>query len=227
MTASTIVAIVVVLAAIALVAIWYATTRHRRTEALRDQYGAEYARTVGEVGSRRAAEDELVKRRERVEHFDIRPLSPQQREIYAQQWRDVQALFVDDPGVAVGRADALVEQVMKTRGYPVADFEQRAADLSVHHARFVQNYRAARDVALRHRQGSATTEELRRAMVYYRELFEDLLEDHETAGEREVERPVARDVEPAADDGTRDAAAARAERRRSGPPVAPPNEEIR
>ena len=185
--------------------IWYVTERKRRTESLQAQYGPEYTRTVSEVGSRRRAEEELVKRQERVEHLEIRPLLADQRELFAERWRAVQAAFVDDPAGAVTMADALVEEVMKTRGYPVSDFDQRAADLSVHHSRFVDNYRAAREIAARHRRNAASTEDLRTAIVYYRELFEDLLEDRERAGpirttDRAVERAVERDIARAAEE---------------------------
>ena len=185
-----IVAIVVGLAVVGLVA-WYLVQR-RRTEELRARYGPEYSRTVSEAGDRRRAEAELLKRQERVEHLDIRPLTAEQRDRFLEQWRAVQAKFVDDPKGAVTDADRLVEEVMKTRGYPVADFDQRAADLSVHHPRVVENYRAARDIAIRHRRGEASTEDLRQAMVYNRELVQDLLEDREHAAERAKERAVDR-----------------------------------
>lgn len=177
------------------VAAWYVVMQRRRTQDLRTLYGPEYVRTVSQVGDRRRAEDELVKRQERVDALEIRPLSAAQRGEFTQQWRNVQAMFVDDPRGAVTRADGMVEEVMKTRGYPVSDFDQRAADLSVHHGRVVQNYRAAREIAIRHRRGMATTEDLRQAMVYYRELFQDLLEDREHMAERPVERAVERDVQ--------------------------------
>jgi len=204
MNTATIVGILVALVVVAGV-IWYVTDRKRRTESLQAQYGPEYSRTVNEVGSRRRAEEELVKRQERVELLEIRPLLADQRELFAERWRGVQAMFVDDPAGAVTGADALVEEVMKTRGYPVSDFEQRAADLSVHHSRFVDNYRAARDIAERHRRNAASTEDLRTAIVHYRELFEDLLEEREQAEpsrttDRAVERAVERDVARAADD---------------------------
>jgi hypothetical protein len=138
------------------------------------------------MGDQRRAESELMKRQERVEQLDIRPLSASQRSEYMGRWRTVQAKFVDDPKGAVTDADALVTEVMKARGYPIADFDQRAADLSVHHPRVVENYRAARDIAQRHRRGEATTEDLRQAMVYCRVLFQDLLEDREHASERDV-----------------------------------------
>jgi len=199
-------AIVGILVALVVVGgvVWYLTDRKRRTESLQERYGPEYARTVHEVGSQRRAEQELVKRQERVEHLEIRPLLADQRQLFADRWRVAQAAFVDDPAGAVTDADALVEEVMKTRGYPISDFEQRAADLSVHHSRFVDNYRAARDIAERHRRNAASTEDLRMAIVYYRELFEDLLEDREheppRRAERVVERPVERDVAVLADD---------------------------
>lgn len=191
-------AIVIIVAAVAVVgaAAWYVALQRRRTDDLRTRYGTEYSRTLSELGSQRRAEDELVKRQERVDALEIRPLLADQRTLFVQQWRSVQALFVDDPGGAISRADGLVEEVMKVRGYPVSDFDQRAADLSVHHARVVDNYRAAREIAGRHRRGAASTEELRRAMVHYRELFQDLLEDREQAVERAVERPVERELPP-------------------------------
>lgn len=214
MSVAAIVGIIVALVAIGGVA-WYVGVRRQRTEALRSRYGPEYVRTVSEVGSQRRAEEELVKRQERVEHLEIRPLLAEQRDLFAQQWRSVQARFVDDPGGSVSRADRLVEEVMKTRGYPVSDFDQRAADLSVHHSRVVDNYRAARAIADRHRKNAATTEDLRKAMVYYRELFQDLLEDREHAGERAVERPVERDMPISADEARRASDQARADNQRT------------
>ncbi|HEX7940981.1 MAG TPA: hypothetical protein VF488_04220 [Gemmatimonadaceae bacterium] len=188
---------IVVLVVIAAVA-WYAWQR-RRTAELRARYGPEYTRTVGQLGDRRRAEAELVARQERVEQLDIRALTVEQRRDFLGRWRGVQARFVDDPKGAVTDADHLVDEVMVARGYPLGDFDRRAADLSVHHPRVVENYRAARDIALRHRRGEASTEDLRRAMVYYRELFQDLLEDREHEGEHEAgraaDRPVSRAVE--------------------------------
>jgi len=193
---------IVVVAVLVLAAVGWLVWQRRRSDALRSQYGPEYDRAVNQLGDKRRAETELVKRQERVEQLDIRPLSAAQRTDYTDRWRTVQAKFVDDPRGAVTDADGLVESVMKARGYPVTDFDQRAADLSVHHPRVVENYRAARDIALRHRRGEATTEDLRQAMVYYRALFQDLLEDREHAAagatesvrqtERVVERNVAR-----------------------------------
>ena len=193
MTPAAIIGVIVAIVVLGAIT-WYLVTRQRRTEALREQYGPEYGQAVRQTGSARRAEDELIKRKERVEALDIQPLSVEQRGQFTREWRRVQAMFVDDPGGAVSLADTLVEEVMKVRGYPVSDFDQRAADLSVHHARVVQNYRAARDVAERHRRRAATTEDLRKAMVYYRELFQDLLEERETVADRAIERPIDREV---------------------------------
>ena len=196
------------------VAAWHVVMQRRRTQDLRTLYGPEYVRTVSQVGDRRRAEDELVKRQERVDALEIRPLSAELRGEFTQQWRNVQAMFVDDPRGAVTRADGMVEEVMKTRGYPVSDFDQRAADLSVHHGRVVQNYRAAREIAIRHRRGMATTEDLRQAMVYYRELFQDLLEDREHMAERPVERAVERDVQRVTADRSLDGDRPKADKQR-------------
>lgn len=199
MSAAAIIGILVVLI-VAGVAAWSVAMQRRRTQDLQARYGPEYSRTVRQVGDQRRAENELVKRQERVEALEIRPLSAERRGQFARQWRNVQTMFVDDPRGAVTRADGLVEEVMRMRGYPVSDFDQRAADLSVHHGRVVESYRAAREIAIRHRRGTATTEDLRQAMVYYRELFQDLLEGREHATERSVERAVERDVRRSADD---------------------------
>jgi hypothetical protein len=131
---------------------------------------------VTEHGDQRGAQAELEARQKRVEQLDIRSLSPSDRARFADAWRATQAHFVDDPSAAIGEADRLVTDVMKARGYPIGDFEQRAADVSVDHPRVVENYRAARDTALRNERGQASTEDLRQAMVHYRALFEDLLE---------------------------------------------------
>jgi hypothetical protein len=150
--------------------------RRRRSDDLRRSFGQEYGRTVEETGDRGKAERELEKRRERVEQLQIQPLPAGEADGYARGWRDVQKRFVDEPETAVAEADRMITDVMQRRGYPMAEFEQRAADLSVHHARVVDNYRAAQQLADRSRNGGASTEDLRQAMVHYRVLFEDLLE---------------------------------------------------
>ena len=150
--------------------------RKRKTERLRTQFGgAEYNRAVKEGGSRQKAEAVLDKRADRVESFHIEPLGPGDRARFAESWRRVQARFVDGPGGAVTEADQLLRDVMSTRGYPVSDFEQRAADISVDHPLVLENYRAAHEIALRQMGGKATTEDLRQAMVHYRTLFDELV----------------------------------------------------
>jgi hypothetical protein len=183
--------IAVIVGILVLAVVGWLVWQRQRSEQLRARYGPEYERTVTQVGDKRRAESELLKRQQRVEQLDIRPLSAEQQTGYLQQWRSAQARFVDDPKGAVTDADRLVEDVMKMRGYPVSDFDQRAADLSVHHPRVVDNYRAARDIAHRHRRGEATTEDLRQAMVHYRGLFEDLLEDREHEEREHAERHAA------------------------------------
>ncbi len=174
MDQTTLIIVVVALLVIAAVVVW-AYTRRRRTEDLREQFGPEYERTVRASGDPRRAEAELAARRDRVERLHIQPLAPAERERFAQAWRAAQARFVDDPAGAMADADRLVCEVMLARGYPMADFEQRAADISVDHAEVVENYRAAHSTAQRAQRGEATTEDLRKAMVHYRALFEDLL----------------------------------------------------
>jgi len=168
--------IIGVLVAVAVVVIAFVLTQKRRTDELRSKFGPEYERLVRQHGDARHAESELADRVDRVRHLQIRPLTPQNRDHFAEAWREDQARFVDDPKGAVVEADRLVANLMQVRGYPVGDFEQRAADISVDHGHVVQNYRVAHDIAIRERRGEATTEDLRRAMVHYRELFEDLLE---------------------------------------------------
>jgi hypothetical protein len=151
-------------------------TRKRRTERLRTQFGGvEYTRAVEEGGGRRKAEAALDKRADRVEGMHIRPLAAGDRARFVESWGRVQARFVDGPGGAVTDADRLLGDVMSTRGYPVSDFEQRAADISVDHPRVLENYRAAHETALRQTRGQASTEDLRQAMIHYRTLFEDLV----------------------------------------------------
>lgn len=168
----------IIIAAVVLVAvvvIGWAVARKRRTEGLRNRFGPEYERTVREHGPGRG-ESVLLERKERVEKFSIRELGSAEREHFITQWRDVQGRFVDDPQGSVSAADALVVRVMEARGYPMSNFEQRAADISVDHPQVVDNYRATHEIALRHRRGEATTEDLRKAMVYYRSLFDELLQ---------------------------------------------------
>jgi hypothetical protein len=179
-----IVPIVVVVVAIVAVALLLA--RRNKTLALQRRFGKEYERTVTERGSEREAQAILEQRQQRVAHFNIRKLSPAERDRYAKAWQGVQSRFVDDPKKAVIEADDTVVSVMRAEGYPMSDFAQRAADLSVDHPNVVQNYHAAHEIAVRHREGRATTEDLRQAMIYYRSLFEDLVNGRRPDGVREV-----------------------------------------
>jgi hypothetical protein len=173
--------VVVAVIAVACTAIWF-SIRKRRTQKLRTQFGsAEYTRAVNEGGSQRKAEAALDKRAERVEALHIRPLAPGDRARFVDSWARVQARFVDSPGGAVTDADQLLGDVMSTRGYPMSNFEQRAADISVDHPLVLDNYRAAHQAALRQTRGQASTEDLRQAMIHYRTLFEELVAEPELA----------------------------------------------
>jgi hypothetical protein len=156
--------------------------RKRRTQRLRTQFGgSEYSRAVKEGGNRRQAEAVLDKRAERVEALHIRPLAPGDRARFVESWARVQARFVDGPGGAVTEADQLLNDVMSTRGYPMSDFEQRTADISVDHPLVLEHYRSAHEIAVRQTQGQASTEDLRQAMIHYRTLFEELVGESELA----------------------------------------------
>lgn len=170
------IAIVVVVLLVAGVLI---SRQMNRSRGLRSRFGPEYDRLMAEKGNARRAEAELAQRARRVEHLPIRPLPRDVSTRYAQRWNEQQARFVEEPRAAITEADHLVVEVMRERGYPVGEFEQRAADISVDHPRVVQNYRAAHAIALREEAGQATTEDLRAAMLYYRDLFRELLEDPE------------------------------------------------
>jgi hypothetical protein len=153
----------------------FAATRATRRRRLRGDFGPEYDRAVADAPTRREAEAELTERQRRHEQFDIQPLSATSRRRYAQEWEAAQARFVDDPQNAIAEADQLIQRVMRERGYPVDDFEQRAADVSVDHPEVVDNYRSGHTIARHSIHGDAETEELRQAMVHYRALFEELL----------------------------------------------------
>jgi hypothetical protein len=175
----------VVIAVVVLLVIAFIVARKQRTTKLRKHFGTEYDRTVRDVGAQRA-DAVLLEREKRVEKFNIRELPADQREQFVSDWRMVQSRFVDDPQGAVAEADVLVNRLMLARGYPMSDFDQRAADISVTHPRVVDNYRAAHIIALRHAQGQTNTEDLRNAMIYYRSLFEELLQSGPARHTREV-----------------------------------------
>jgi hypothetical protein len=184
--------VILAILVIALIVAAVVIARQRRSQQLQQGFGPEYERTVEERGGdRREAEAELRERRQRREQFEIRELDDASRDRYAERWRAAQRRFVDEPGPAVGEADSLVIEVMRERGYPVADeFEQRAADVSVDHPEVVEHYRAAHGISTRATAGEAGTEDLRQAMVHFRALFAELL------GYEGVDQPGGRTAEP-------------------------------
>lgn len=186
MNTATVIVLIIAIVAIA-VAIWMYLQKEKSRK-LRGKFGSEYDRVVEqEKGNARRAEAVLESRQKRVSKFNLRTLTPLECDRFTGEWRRVQELFVDDPRMAVAKADTLVNEALRARGYPMGDFEQRAADISVEHPDVVENYRIAHDIALRDERGQATTEELRRAMQHYRNLFEHVLDTHVTQYE-EVHR---------------------------------------
>ena len=177
MDRTTLIVLVIVVAAV-LVAVAVYVSRRKRSEHLREKFGPEYDRTLQARGDAARAETELLAREKRVKKLALRTLPAADRQRYADDWAMVQRRFVDDPAGAVTQADKLVTQVMDARRYPTGDFEQRAADVSVDYPVFVQNYRAAREITLRHSKGQSSTEDLRQAMVHFRSLFDELLGTH-------------------------------------------------
>jgi hypothetical protein len=188
MTEAQILAIVIVVAVAVVAVVAFLFSRKRRSERLREHFGPEYDRVLRQEGDARKAEGVLEFREKRRQQFTIRPLAATDRSMFAARWTQVQAQFVDDPGGAVAVADALVTEVLQLRGYPISEFEQRAADISVDYPLVVQNYRAAHAIAMRHGAGQVTTEDLRQAMVHYRALFQELLEE-QTIEKRIVKKP--------------------------------------
>jgi|BarGraIncu00222A_1022003.scaffolds.fasta_scaffold50933_3 hypothetical protein len=169
------VAAVIVLIALAA----YLLYQKKQSRGLQERFGPEYGRAVKELGSRTQAETELKARQKRVEHFNIVPLAPAEAARFGQAWKTLQINFVDNPKAVVVQADELVRDLLLKRGYPMGDFERRAADISVDHPAVVANYRAAQVIAARNQRGEADTEELRKAVVHYRALFDELLETTE------------------------------------------------
>jgi hypothetical protein len=167
-------AIIVVIAVVAVIAVLF-ITRRRKTEHLKQKFGSEYDRVVHQHGDPQRAETVLEQREKRVSRFEIRTLPPAERDRYTQLWAFVQKKFVDDPKAAVNEADRLVTDVMKARGYPMGEFNQRADDISVNYPNAVANYRAAHEIVTRHGKGQASTEDLRKAMVHFRSLIDELL----------------------------------------------------
>ena len=183
--------IVVAIVVAVLVVAGIAWSRRRRSDHLKDRFGREYDRTVEAKGDRAKAEADLADREKRVEKLHIHPLEPNERREFLGRWTDVQARFVDDPARAVAFADALLGDVMKARGYPVTDFEQRVGDISVDHPVVVEHYHKAHEIAVRHGREEASTEDLRQAMIHYRALFDNLV------GAEAPAASAAREQEPA------------------------------
>ena len=175
---------VVVILVVAVLAWLYVRKRRRTTASLREKFGREYDRAVLTHGSERKAESKLEDREKRVEKLKIRDLDATEHDRFSKRWASVQSQFVDSPRGAVTEADDLVSSVMKARGYPISDFDQRAADISVDHPRVVENYRSAREIALRVEK--ATTEDLRTAMIHYRSLFDELVQVPAIVDRKEV-----------------------------------------
>lgn len=180
--------ILLIIAIVALAIAAWALTQRRKTLRLRGKYGPEYDRLAAGQRSARSAERVLEAREDRVSKFRIRSLTEDEKTRFAAEWRIVQERFVDDPRGAVREADRLIQQALQARGYPMAEFDQQAADLSVQYPHVLENYRKAHEIAAREinrdeRRGAASTEELRKAMQYYRALFEDVLETRLTMGQ--------------------------------------------
>jgi FtsZ-interacting cell division protein ZipA len=206
MDGTTVALIAIAVAVVVLVALALWMRARRRSRLLQNRFGSEYDRTIEGSDSRKEAEQELRERERRREELDIVPLDDRARAQYMEAWLGVQQRFVDAPAESVAEADVLVMQVMRDRGYPVDDFERRAADVSVDHPDVVEHYRSAHAVAGRSRAEASDTEELRGAVVHYRALFDALLDDRpdvDLTDPDEDDRPV--DLREVRDDrqGTR------------------------
>lgn len=173
---------------ITLITIIWLSISSRRTKELKSRFGPEYRRVARTEGSMSQAEHVLLQREKRVQKLDIKPLSEGQKNEFADAWEHAQAEFVDDPTAAVTHADVLVQEVMNVRGYPVSDFDQRVADVSVDHPAVAQNYRLAHEIAKQNESGEVGMEKLREAMLHYRALFADLLHDGGLSPVRQVRR---------------------------------------
>jgi hypothetical protein len=166
---------VLLIAVIAIVAVAVLVVLRRRSAKLRARFGPEYDRAVAETGNRFKTEARLESVEKRVKNYSLTTISAVDRDRIQQAWRKIQATFVDDPARSLSEADQLLGPLMLARGYPPSDFENRAAEISVDHATVVEHYRAGHDIAVRHAQRQATTEDLRKGMIYYRALFDELM----------------------------------------------------
>jgi len=179
----------VVLGLVAIGAWFY--TRRKQSHKLQERFGPEYDRTVNALGSRTKGESDLKAREKRVERLEILPLAPPEAARFSEAWQALQGRFIDSPKGVVVQAEQLVRELMEKRGYPMGDFERRAGDISVDHPDVVANYRSAQAISLRDQKGTADTEELRKAVVHYRALFDELLEVRVPRQEIMAERRVA------------------------------------
>ena len=173
----------VVLVALLALAAWFFIRRRNQSARLQERFGPEYDRAVGELGGRGKGESELKAREKRIEELTITPLAPADAARFSEAWKALQGRFVDNPKGVVAQADQLVRELMLKRGYPMGDFERRTADISVDHPDVVEHYRAAQAIAVRDERGEADTEELRKAVVHYRVLFDEMLDVEETKRE--------------------------------------------
>jgi hypothetical protein len=179
-------AVILIIAVLAVFGWLYMRQRRNTSAVLRKKFGPEYDRAVKVHGSERKAETKLTDREKRVEQLNLRDLDVMEHERFSKRWESVQSRFIDSPKGALTEADDLVSSLMKARGYPVSDFDQRAADISVGHPRVIENYRSAHEIAVRVGKDEATTEELRTAMIHYRSLFEELAQVPATVERKEV-----------------------------------------
>jgi hypothetical protein len=182
-TTYTIIAVVLVLVILGVI-LGLVFSRRQRSKRYSAKFGSEYDRTVKSAGNEKKAQTEMDERQKHVDSLNVRPLSDSERERYLAEWKAVQAKFVDQPGQATVEADHLIQEVMKVRAYPVSDFEQRAADISVNYPDLVSNYRLARAIAIKNEQHQASTDELRKAFIYYRSLFDELLKTETVVPEK-------------------------------------------
>jgi len=167
--------VAIIVAGVVVVAVAFWLIQQRRRSELKGRFGLEYDRTIKTAETRGEGEKQLVEREKRVEKFQLKTMEPQETQRFSDEWRSAQGHFVDEPSGAIKEADSLVQQVMSARGYPITNFEQQAADISVDHPEVVSNYRAAHAIAEKDQNDGSSTEDLRQAMVYYRSLFDELL----------------------------------------------------
>ncbi|WP_369634502.1 hypothetical protein [Nocardia sp. JMUB6875] len=171
-----VVVIIIAVVVVVLLIVMAALRPRTRSKRLRERFGPEYDRTVQEAQNRKVAEQELTEREKRHDQLELRELSPDEKHRYEAAWTHIQEQFIDDPSGALDAADRLVNQAMTDRGYPRDSYDQQLADLSVEHARPLGRYRSAHDIAARAERGAVSTEDMRTAIVHYRELFADLLD---------------------------------------------------